>query len=159
MPKTHHCKGKNHILYPCCKIQHLKMVKVIFTIIVHDYFSQILVCWVQAWNSRTRWASTKRVTLTSARTPPTSHPPACLLHIRMWVFYNTTSENYITYIKFVKHCLPLNPYLLPRQLNERASVMSQALMLCFWKRQGHQGIFSLVKGTLWGNCQFLLSWL
>ena len=26
----------------------------------------------------------------------------------------------------------------------------------FLKGQGHQGIFSLVKGTLWGNCKFLL---
>ena len=26
----------------------------------------------------------------------------------------------------------------------------------FWKGQGHQGISSLVKGNLWGNCKFLL---
>ena len=30
----------------------------------------------------------------------------------------------------------------------------QACVLCFWKE--HQGIFHLVKGTLWGNCKFLL---
>ena len=28
--------------------------------------------------------------------------------------------------------------------------------LRFWIRQGHQGIFYLVKGTLWGNCEVLL---
>ena len=30
------------------------------------------------------------------------------------------------------------------------------LYALFLKGQGHQGIFSLVKGTLWGNCKFLL---
>ena len=28
----------------------------------------------------------------------------------------------------------------------------------FFKGQGHQGIFSLVKGTLWGNCKILLEY-
>ena len=30
------------------------------------------------------------------------------------------------------------------------------LYALFLKGQGHQGIFSLAKGTLWGNCEFLL---
>ena len=33
--------------------------------------------------------------------------------------------------------------------------VTQAWWLCFMKGLGHQGIFSLVKGTLWGNCKFL----
>ena len=32
----------------------------------------------------------------------------------------------------------------------------QACMLHFLKAQGHQDIFSLVKGTLWGNCSFFM---
>ena len=36
------------------------------------------------------------------------------------------------------------------------SLVIAGLHALFLKGQGHQGIFSLVKGTLWGNCQFLL---
>ena len=35
---------------------------------------------------------------------------------------------------------------------------ARACMLWFLKGQGHQGIVSLVKGTLWGNCKFLLEY-
>ena len=34
--------------------------------------------------------------------------------------------------------------------------MLSGLCASFLKGQGHQGIFSLVKATLWGNCEFLL---
>ena len=34
--------------------------------------------------------------------------------------------------------------------------MVSGLYASFLKGQGHQGIFSLVKGALWGNCKFLL---
>ena len=36
------------------------------------------------------------------------------------------------------------------------SIKSAGLYASFLKGQGHQGISSFVKGTLWGNCKFLL---
>ena len=38
-------------------------------------------------------------------------------------------------------------------------VQVSGLYAWFLKGQGHQGIFSLAKGTLWGNCKFLLEHL
>ena len=52
-------------------------------------------------------------------------------------------------------CLHVGPYSTGFQLHV-STIPWQACMLCFFKGQGHQGIFSLVKGTLWGNCKFLL---
>ena len=44
----------------------------------------------------------------------------------------------------------------PPQINFiKKDLTSGLYVLHFLKRQGHQGIFSLVKGTLWGNWKFL----
>ena len=38
---------------------------------------------------------------------------------------------------------------------QRVEHATEAMNFVFVKGQGHQCIFSLVKGTLWGNCKFL----
>ena len=42
------------------------------------------------------------------------------------------------------------------QTRDTSLVLLLSRLACFWKGNGHQGIFSSVKGTLWGNCKCLL---
>ena len=48
------------------------------------------------------------------------------------------------------------PSLWVNYYNNEGLYLHSGLYASFLKGQGHQGIFSLAKGTLWGNCKFLL---
>ena len=84
-----------------------------------------------------------------------------------WNFHIYLSLYTFIYVGLTKSCsskgMPflqvvnrLNCIKADQKIIKERRWIRQACMLRFWKGQEHQDIFSLVKGTLWENCKFLL---